>query len=218
MWIKIKNFFLNILFPAHCLGCGKEQTLLCTSCIHTITLKQHRLHNYQFLDNVLICTNYHNPLINKAIKAAKYKPYSNALMKSLSLLIIQFLNQSPEIITMMRENNFVLVPIPLSGKKYARRGFNQAEILACELSQHFKWRLNTMLLTKTKHTKSQTKLPYKLRKINVKNTFSVLKAKLPKNVILVDDVFTTGATLKEAAKTLKKAGVKKVWAIVLAKS
>lgn len=215
----IKQFFYSILFPINCLGCGKENTLLCASCINAVPVyaapSQRRL---LFCSTVLIAVNYHHPLTKRAITKAKYRPYASTLLPLLSSLVIKYLYQFPRYYTYLFQENFVLIPIPLSRHKYARRGFNQAQYIAAALSQEFNIPINTNVLIKTKHTLSQTNIPYKQRKTNVKNTFSVLETRSPKNIILVDDVVTTGATLSEAAKTLKRAGAQNVWAIVLAKS
>lgn len=216
---KIKQFFLASLFPSSCLGCKKENTLLCRSCINTIpvysTPSRRRL---PFCNTLFIAVHYHHPLVKKAITTAKYRPYTSTLIPLLSCLVTQYLKQFPQTIRSISDNHFALVPVPLSRHTYAHRGFNQAELLAHELSKAFTWPLYTNLLIKKTRTKSQAELSYKNRTTNIKGVFSVLDTECPKNVILVDDVITTGATLDEAAKTLKSAGAQNVWAIILAKS
>lgn len=215
----IKQYILHLLLPVHCMGCKQENTLLCASCLNSIPLYHNpSTRKISHLNNILVAMSYHHQLIHKAIKAAKYRPYASALLQPLSSLVIQFLYQFPKTCTYLSNNHFVLIPIPLSKIKYAHRGFNQAQYIALALSQEFKWPLNTNLLIKKTRTRSQTELSYSSRKTNIKNAFSVLDTRCPKNVILVDDVITTGATLEQAAKTLKSAGAEKIWAIVLAKS
>ena len=220
MWTRIKNFFLDLLFPVYCLGCNQKKSFICQKCIDKIPLCSPGFYHGKSysLDKLLIAVNYHHPLIKKAIHRFKYFPYIHSLAKNLAALLIKLVKNSPQTISYLSKNNFVLIPVPLASRKLAQRGFNQAEALAKELSQKFNWPLNAKLLKKTKNTRSQTKLNYKERKRNIKNVFTVLDTECPKNIILVDDIFTTGVTLQETAKTLRRAGAKKIWAIVLAKS
>lgn len=114
----------------------------------------------------------------------------------------------------------VLVPIPLYSSKFRKRGYNQAVLLADGLARRFDIPV-VDCLKRVKHTKTQVGLSKDDRKENVAEAF-VLKSdvtdsiKQYQNVFLVDDVVTTGATLKEAAKVLKKAGCKSVWGLTLA--
>ncbi|MDA2936543.1 ComF family protein [Patescibacteria group bacterium AH-259-L05] len=215
----MKQYILQLVFPVKCLGCGKEHTLLCPSCINAIPVySTPSRRQLPHCNTLLIATHYHHPLVKKTIKMAKYRPYASPLITLLSSIVIQYVKQFPTTITYISDNHFVLIPIPLSRHTYARRGFNQARYIAQELCKEFKWPVHTKLLIKVKRTPSQTELSYTSRKANIKGVFSVLKDQPLKNIILVDDVITTGATLEEAAKTLKRAGAQNVWAIVLAKS
>jgi ComF family protein len=112
------------------------------------------------------------------------------------------------------------VPVPLSKKKLRWRGFNQAEEIAKELANFLKIPLISDCLIKTKETKDQVELSEKERKENVKGAFYIKnKEKIAgKNVLLVDDVFTTGATMEEAAKVLNEAGSEKIVGVVVAKA
>ncbi len=238
MWIKLKKFILDILFPIHCLGCGLEKRLICQNCLNKIPLPPQFFQPDlpRHIDKLLVALDYHHPLVKKIVKILKYPPYASYLSKDLGQLLIKYLQSlsptSPPLLQnkikeeaggitfYLTENNFVLVPIPLSKKKLAFRGFNQAELIAKELSQKFNWPLNPKLLKKTKSTPSQTGLNFSQRRINVKNTFAVnnsFRNAAPKNIILVDDIVTTGATLEQAGKILRQAGAEKIWAIILAK-
>lgn len=114
--------------------------------------------------------------------------------------------------------NSILVPVPLSAKKQHQRGFNQSLFLAKILSKSCSRSTIYELIRRVKHTKTQTRLTRKERKLNVKNAFALS----PKVVInssltytLVDDVFTTGATLNACAAVLKKNGARKIQVITL---
>lgn len=113
----------------------------------------------------------------------------------------------------------VLIPIPLSQQRLAERGFNQAVQLAHHLS-HTKTQSQTLL--RMKHTSAQSSLKRSERLTNLAGAFAVaplLVAQLRgKNILLIDDVVTTGATLNFAARVMKQAGAAHVGALVLAKT
>lgn len=117
-------------------------------------------------------------------------------------------------------NNFdVMIPVPLHRRRLRDRGFNQALILARTLGKKHGLAVDFSLLKRRKLTLTQTGLDKKERASNIKGAFVVAHpARLKeKNVILVDDVLTTGATVNECAKTLIKAGAKQVAVITLAR-
>jgi len=111
-----------------------------------------------------------------------------------------------------------VVPIPLHRSRKRQREFNQAEILSQEVAREFDKKVLTDVLIRVKPTKTQTELTFRERCQNVKKSFSVTKPELIKdmNLILIDDVLTTGATANEAAKCLKEAGARKVLLLTLA--
>jgi ComF family protein len=109
--------------------------------------------------------------------------------------------------------NFYLTPVPLRKNKLLTRGFNQAEILAQKISLNLQLPIFNKL-EKIKDTQDQVGLDSKERLSNLKNAFQV-KEKAPEKIILVDDIKTTGATLKECAQVLKKAGAKEIIALTI---
>jgi ComF family protein len=113
----------------------------------------------------------------------------------------------------------LLLPVPLHIKKLRERGFNQSLILAYALGKKKLIDVNFSLLKRHKFTLTQTGLNKKEREQNIKGAFEVSdKRKIAgKNIILIDDVYTTGATLNECAKTLLKAGAEQVAALTLAR-
>lgn len=115
--------------------------------------------------------------------------------------------------------NSVLIPVPLDKRKLKNRGYNQAEELAKELSKVMEVPLISNNLVKTIKTFPQIKLSAKEREENLKNAFSTknLGQIQGKKIFLVDDVYTTGATMEECAKTLKESGAKSIWGIAFAR-
>ena len=133
------------------------------------------------------------------------------------LIIAQFLT-SPNKPKIFSGENFVLVPVPLFRKQKRRRGFNQAELIAQELSRFFQIPLEAANLIKIRKTKSQARLNKEQREVNLKNSFALKNPAViaGRKIILIDDVITTGATLEECAKALKQAGAKQVWGLAVA--
>ncbi|HHE76898.1 MAG TPA: ComF family protein [Candidatus Parcubacteria bacterium] len=186
------------------------------------------------LDGLYSATSYNNYIIKSLIHQFKYS-YVKELADSLSDLIIAHLinlnlvetisdnkNKTNGIfgqglIKNKKLNGFILTPIPLHQKKLRRRGFNQSEELAKSLSK----KLNIPainILTKIRQTPNQVDLTKEEREKNIRNAFICRRTGLKgKKVLLVDDVFTTGSTMEEAAKTLKNSDVKEVWGIVIAR-
>lgn len=111
-----------------------------------------------------------------------------------------------------------LVPIPLHKSRQREREFNQAEILSRQIAREFNKKVLTDGLIRVRPTKTQTELTFQERCQNVKKSFLVTKPGLIKgtNLLLIDDVLTTGATSSEAARCLKEAGAKKVLLLTLA--
>ncbi len=110
----------------------------------------------------------------------------------------------------------VFVPIPLHASRKRKRGFNQAELLAEGLSKRSGIPTDAGLLKRVKKTHVQKELNDQERLTNLKDAFSVRKGKVPyQNIILVDDIYTTGSTVDTAAKVLKEHGAQKVYSVCI---
>jgi ComF family protein len=122
----------------------------------------------------------------------------------------------------------LVVPVPLHPRKLRHRGFNQSFLLARGFEQRHRdihgtppmWQMDTRSLKRVRHTRPQTGLDTAVRRKNLKNAFQVTDPGRVKDahILLVDDVYTTGATCNEAAKVLLKAGACRVDALVLARA
>jgi ComF family protein len=112
----------------------------------------------------------------------------------------------------------MIIPVPLYYKRQKKRGFNQAELLSVQFKNKFNYEVNTTCLVRNKNTPTQTRLTKKERKSNLDKAFLVTDKQTikNKNILLIDDVFTTGATMEECSKVLKKAGVKNIYILTLA--
>ncbi len=112
----------------------------------------------------------------------------------------------------------ILVPIPLGSKRARNRGYNQAEKLAMALGRHAGLAVDAGLLSRARETPSQTALAPEARRANIADAFECRALESRAHIVLVDDVFTTGATLVEAAVTLLEAGVLTVDAVTFARA
>ena len=113
----------------------------------------------------------------------------------------------------------LVCPVPLHPRRQRERGFNQSELLARSLAAHFGAELAPHLLARVRDTAPQIDLPRAERQANVRGAFAVPKPEKAagKSVLVVDDVFTTGATLRECARVLRRAGASRVLIFTLAR-
>ncbi len=234
--MTIKEFFLNILFPIFCVNCQKEGSYLCDDCLSLIDIAQNQYcpfcqppkivsdgktcyscgKNNKSLSGLYNAASYKDFIIKKMIGQYKYEPYAKELSKSLACLIIKHFQ------LLEKEQDFsqaFLIPVPLAKKRLRLRGFNQAEALCLELSLFLKIPLISDVLLKTKETRPQAELSGKEREENIKGAFLVQNKEkvLGREILLVDDVFTTGATMEECALALKLAGAKEIWGVTVAR-
>lgn len=113
------------------------------------------------------------------------------------------------------DNIDLIVPIPIHRLRLLKRSYNQSVWLCHELSKLINKPYSSFILKRIKHTKPQAGLNFQQRQKNQKNAFAVKGNVEDKNIILIDDVYTTGATLNECAKLLKKHGAKSVGVLTL---
>ncbi len=171
------------------------------------------------IDEIFVATYYENETVKKTIWMFKYRGVKD-LAKPLSTLIVKRLGNK---ITHLIDNcsqTTVIIPIPLSGKKLKKRGYNQAEILGKCLSDKLSIKMENNVLYKIKETISQVEIKDRDKRLkNIQGVFAVKNPEIIKNkiVILVDDITTTGATLNEAGSVLKQAGVSKIIGLTVAK-
>lgn len=215
----------DILFPKKCINCGREGQYLCEDCLSLIEInpfnyclcekleKRNKCKNCQdrSLDKILSATSFKNKIVKEAIHKFKYG-YIEELSVPLSLLILNHL----QAIDCQIDKNFVIVPVPIHIKKKRRRGFNQSEEIAKIISSSTTIPLSTTLI-KTKETKPQMELSRAERIENIKDCFRIKDKNEIKNktILLIDDVYTTGTTMDQCAKTLKENGAREVWGLTI---
>jgi ComF family protein len=112
----------------------------------------------------------------------------------------------------------LIVPVPLHPRRLRERGFNPAGLLAAALGRDRARPVDPAALTRIRDTPSQTRLPRERRARNVSGAFRARQRALPERIWLVDDVVTTGSTLREAARTLRRAGAQRIVAVCAART
>jgi len=219
MWGKLKKSIFDLLYPKFCFNCGQEGSYLCLDCEATLEiLSSHTRYRTQELKDLYFALPYQKSLIKNLIRQFKYQPFIKELAQPLTSLIIthfQLIEKSPTGFV-----NFILIPVPLEKKRLKQRGFNQAEEIAKKLSKFLKITLLNNVLVKTKETLPQVELSEKERGENIKEAFSYQHPELVKDkkILLIDDVYTTGSTMEECARVLKKAGAKEIIGITVARA
>ena len=204
---RLWESLIEVIYPRenYCIICREEDCFgICDTCKRSIKIIGEK---YQ---DEIISYGYYGGVLKELILKFKYKNNFTAgdiLAEILEEYIIKKINYKEYIITY----------IPLSKKAEKVRGFNQCEYIAKKISRDLSIEIVEVLI-KTKETKEQKKLKKDERFENIKDAFQVKKIIKNKKIILIDDVTTTGATIKEAHKLLKKFNLKDIKLLTLAKS
>jgi ComF family protein len=226
---SVWRFFLDLVFPADketalIEGLGVEKFMeLARKSTHCCRFEKKFIFSSTEID-IYFLYSYRNKIVKDLIWQLKYRN-SRRLARFVAEVLMQEMYECFEQFKKDLSSELpILIPIPLSKKRLAERGYNHVGLLAKELidvrkrnGQQF-FELDDTSLKKTRHTPTQASIRNKQQRLkNLENCFTVGKEKIiGRNVILIDDVVTTGTTLREAAKTLKQAGAGKIICIVLA--
>lgn len=194
--------------PPFCGSCGRQLKKahfpknICPACSRTTFYFDRAFSPYVY-----------SQTLKELIHEFKYKgkDYLGQMLGGLMIEFIKEYNVPVEYVDL-------IIPVPLHKSRLREREFNQAEVLAQALGAEFKKELLTKGLRRIRSTKTQTELPAHERALNVKGSFQVTDPSVikNKNILLVDDVLTSGATSSEAAKALKDAGANIVFVLTLA--
>lgn len=207
---------IDFIFPKKCVGCKKFGDFLCADCFSKINYSQ-SFAQVPGLDGAISVVVY-NGVIRKLIRQFKYKPHVSRLGEIISEIMNEGLAQNEGFYNFVSKYKPVIVPIPLGNRRFRERGYNHAEIIASYVAKYFGLDIEPQVLIRLKNTKPQYKLSRKERFENISGAFGVCENQgVPKSVIIIDDIATSFATLKEAAKTLKKAGAKRVLGVTFAR-
>lgn len=220
----------DILFPKYCVYCKRKGNYLCKQCLGKSRLAKQiciecrrssidglthfKCKKPLSIDGMVSVWEYEKA-VKKAILIIKYKfsfVLGQILADSLSFYLKTNITALPK--------KAILVPIPLHPSRKKWRGFNQSEEVGKIIANKMGWQYNDKILIRSKKTAPQAKLKSSDRKKNILGVFSV-SFHIPSGIcdvpiIVFDDITTTGSTIREAGKTLKKAGFKTVWGLTLA--
>jgi len=217
--------FLDILFPLACLGCGSglqgmPEIAFCQDCLPRVRLlkqpictvcgmpfeqatgQNHHcgvcLRKSWYFRQARAAVHYQPP-VSEAVRQFKYRASMQGLA-SFAVLVQQYLAEQP------LEKPDLIVPVPLHTKRLRQRGFNQALVLCRKIFPLDRKKIDPHVLARHHWVRPQTGLSGKERRRNVRNAFRVCQPEKikDKKVLLVDDVFTTGATVNECARILCK--------------
>ena len=206
---KLLSLLQQCLYPTRCIITGEYGPVLKPD-LQAFPASPPNQVRYHYLDQIYARTAYYDVTVGKVVEHFKFKQ-----VRSLAPIMV---NSILELLT----PNFVtpediLVPIPLHWRRWLFRGYNQAHVLTQELQKHFPDNQISTDLKRIRYTSQQARLKRDERLNNLSGAFVWKGETVPRSVILIDDVVASGSTLEEAARVLKKAGVKQVKAIVFAR-
>lgn len=237
------NVILDLLFPKKCIGCKKLDTYFCEGCISDILQtdlvcpvcerlamggQTHPVCKRRFgLDGLWSLGIYQNPL-REAIKQLKYRKISDLAGVLVDILVEYWALYQPFVFDQIKADHgvgWVVIPVPLYWWRENSRGFNQSSLIGQTLSK----KLGLTYcdgLKRIRYTKPQVKLKGNDRHQNIRGAFALDSRPrfnrgrfltLDSYVLLIDDVWTTGSTLRECCYVLKRNGARRVWALTLAR-
>lgn len=205
---KILKFILDIIFPIKCVNCKKEGEWVCLKCKDKFlsnfsVIKKNNIDNLTFVDDIFYFFNFTNEIIPKLIHIIKYKYAFDVARFLAQLIVVEFNN------FIKNYENIIFVPIPLNKKRYNERGFNQSEIILKNINLLEDEKIMIVnILKRVKNTEHQARLSGEERNKNLRDAFEINKEEFEKyknfNIVLFDDVVTTGNTFDECAKVLKE--------------
>ena len=231
------NLILDLLFPKRCVGCKKLDTYFCKDCITNILQtdlvcpkceklavggQTHPVCKRKYGLDGLWSLGIYQGSLREAIKQLKYGKVKELAEILVDVTVEYWAKYQPFILDQITKDEGVgwaIIPVPLHWWRENDRGFNQSSLIGQTLSKKLGLAYFDAL-KRVRYTKPQVKLKGFSRHQNIRNAFSlspnILISQSP-NILLLDDVWTTGSTLRECCYVLKRNGAKKVWAITLAR-
>jgi len=209
---ELSTYIINIIYPQKCPICKRvkiqSDEVICDRCKKSFN--QYRV-NVSLKDEKGYEKGYaifrYDGAIRFLIQKLKFKKD-----KKMANILASLIYEDVKAFCDRHHANFI-VPIPIHSKRVEERGFNQSEVVAKILEKKLHKKVQSNLIKRTKYTKPQSLLPTVEKKENVKNSFGILnKEELKgKDVILFDDIYTTGSTIEECSKILKEHDTRKVY-------
>lgn len=227
---------LDFLFPKTCINCGKFGSYLCADCIKEIRQTElvcpfcerpslggvvHAVCKRRFGLDGLWSLGIYEGALRKAIQKLKYRWVSEVAKELINITLEYWVKNPPILLDKIKKDqgkNWIITSVPLYPSRQKWRGFNQSELLAKLFANKLGLKYENTL-KRIRNTKPQMKLLASERKRNIKNAFELAVSNQLSDVsiLLIDDVWTTGSTLKECCYVLKRGGAKIVWALTIAR-
>ena len=206
---QLTSMGIDLLFPPRCAGCGQIDTFWCTNCqqeIHAMTLAEHIEPRSPL--QAIAATAWHMDKLREAVQALKYEN-ARALAKPLGEKLSECLQQQSWIIDM-------IAPVPLHAKRLRERGYNQAQLLAEQVSAITGTRCEVNALQRIRETHSQVTISGAERLKNIKDAFAANSQLVTgQSILVIDDVYTTGSTLSACGEALLSAGANRVYGLTV---
>ena len=214
------SFIFDFFLPRFCPGCNKklstEEKPVCSQCLNSILIADAVRLQYEYdrkFNSEKIIEDFYARYVFETDKTLQHIIHALKYQKKfrLGIFLGEILSEG------IKSRNWqidLIIPVPIHHLKKAERGYNQSDYLAKGLSKGLNIPYSTKSLKRIKHTESQTRLHINERAINVANAFKVRNSKKikNKNILLVDDIITTGATTQECGKALVNGGANSVYA------
>lgn len=205
---KILSQALDLIYPPVCVHCSRVGWYLCPVCEATLPTPLNLLH--EGLSAPLFSLGPHTTVLRSAIHSLKYENITGIAIILGVRLGDYMQKEQPELLSKIN----MVIPVPLSTQRLKERGYNQAELIARHFAKHLGKPCWPQALHRHRSTRSQVGLSARQRQENVSDAFEVpqnaLKHLSGRSILLVDDVCTTGATLRACASALDLAGVRQV--------
>ena len=219
---------LDWIYPPECAGCGEPGYRLCVKCqesVQYISGKVCTICGIPFHGKDNICPDCKNntPPYDALRSLTQYGGVIRECIHDLKYRNNQSLGEffSSRMVDLIRGEGWeadLVVPVPLSPDRQTERGYNQSALLARPIALKLGWRYQPVCLTRNRNTKSQVSLSIEERKHNVADAFTAVPEMVAgKKVLLIDDVTTTGSTLIECVRALKRDGAKTVYCLTLSR-
>lgn len=212
--LKFFEKFLDLFFPTECFICQKLGPDLCAECLDNFEAQKISNHDW-----IVSLWNYRDPNVEILMRSIKNIPHKR-LAAIISTKLFEKLRTAKAHNPWFHQiSNVLIIPIPIGKIRFRERGYNQAELLAEPLAQLLNRKVVKNVLFKKKHTHKQGTTKSKAeRGVNLKDSFGVRNFHQIQNrdILIVDDITTTGSTLLEARKVLLEAGAQNIVAITVA--
>jgi ComF family protein len=229
---QLTDILLSLIFPLRCVTCTEriKNGALCNNCQSKIIIREgftcpicrrrskdpyFSCHKANFL--LLTSTSFNQKEIQDLVHTLKYRNLKSSAEEMANIMSEKF---KEYLVPLLNPEKTFLVPTPLHPQRLRERGFNQSELLTFKIAEKLgsEWQINK-ILKRIKNNKSQTECKNKKERAdNVQGIFEVSENLKNYDVIIIDDVYTSGATTQEIVKTLKAAGAGRIIALIFAEA